>query len=413
MGFFSLDSVLIGLHTLRSNPLRTMLSTLGIIIGVASLVAVLSLGDSLEEFSRQQIIQTTDLQTISITPSITQQVNGIRVRRKDVASFTIDDIEDLTSVVGSAGRVTLTLTRSDWISLDDDSTGQAMLIVATLPGAIEAMAFEVAFGKFFERVDVTESGAVAVLSAAAAELLDADEGGSGLIGRTVRAGNIDHEIIGVLAPMARKAPPSVILPYGATNKAWMEDDAHTALALIRANRLEDVTPLRTEIGGWLQSRFPDSGARFTVASSQRMVEQAAQGMMVFKLALGSIAGISLLVGGIGIMNILLASVTERTREIGIRRATGAKRGHILMQFLAESVAISAAGSTVGVIVGVGGAFLITAIIQRITEAPIDAVFRWSTVLFAAAVATLVGLIFGTYPARRASKIEPAEAVRHE
>ncbi len=410
---FSLDSILVGLHTLRSNPLRTLLSTLGIIIGVAALVAVLSLGDSLEAFSRRQIEQTTDLKSISIAPLTTERVNGIQMLLKETAAFSPEDVDDLQSILGGDGRVTLTLTRSDWISVNPDSSGVAGLVIATLPDAEQAIEADPAYGRFLNAKDVFSSRKVAVLSSTAVDILAGSEGGAALIGQTVRTGATMHEIVGVLNERSGEQIPTVILPYSADNRERLEDVTHRANVVVRAERIEDVSRLRSRIDAWLGERFEDAGKKFLVSSSQQRVEQAARGMMVFKLALGSIAGISLLVGGIGIMNILLASVTERTREIGVRRAAGARRSHIIMQFLVESVTISAAGSAIGAAVGIGGAFLITIVIRRISEAPLQPVFHWKTVLFAAAVATAVGLIFGTYPARRAARIEPADAVRYE
>ena len=135
---------------------------------------------------------------------------------------------------------------------------------------------------------------------------------------------------------------------------------------------------------------------------------------MFKLFMGAITGISLLVGGIGIMNVLLSSVTERTREIGIRKATGARDRDIKRQFLAESVAISAVGSGIGLAIGIAGAYGITAGIRRFSQAPfLYASVSWSTLAVAAAAALLIGLTFGTYPARRAARLSPIDAIRHE
>ncbi|HEX9165729.1 MAG TPA: FtsX-like permease family protein, partial [Gemmatimonadales bacterium] len=141
--------------------------------------------------------------------------------------------------------------------------------------------------------------------------------------------------------------------------------------------------------------------------------QARQGMLIFKLLMGAITGISLLVGGIGIMNVLLASVAERTREIGIRKATGARRRDVLLQFLAESVAITGLGSVVGVLLGLAGAFGVTAIMRARTEAVIYAAFTWGTVAIAVAAAVTVGIAFGIYPALRAARLSPIDAIRHE
>jgi putative ABC transport system permease protein len=136
-------------------------------------------------------------------------------------------------------------------------------------------------------------------------------------------------------------------------------------------------------------------------------------MLVFKLALGAITGISLLVGGIGIMNVLLASVSERTREIGVRKAAGARYSDVLVQFLAESVSITGAGALAGVVVGVVGSFGVTAIIRMVTEAPMKTTFTWWSILLAAAAALLVGLVFGTYPARKAARLSASDAMRYE
>ncbi|MBC7897763.1 MAG: FtsX-like permease family protein, partial [Cytophagaceae bacterium] len=164
----------------------------------------------------------------------------------------------------------------------------------------------------------------------------------------------------------------------------------------------------------LAARTPAWRTRFDLATYEARAQQAAQGILIFKLLMGAITGISLLVGGIGIMNVLLASVSERTREIGIRRATGATRRDILLQFLAESVAISGFGSVLGIALGLGGAFGITAVIRRYATAGfIQASFSWGSVAAAAGASLLIGLLFGTYPARRASQLSPIDAIRHE
>src|SRR5690606_24911352 len=141
--------------------------------------------------------------------------------------------------------------------------------------------------------------------------------------------------------------------------------------------------------------------------------QLEQGMLVFKLAMGAFASISLIVGGIGIMNVLLAAVAERTREIGIRKATGARHRDILIQFLAESVAITSVGSAIGVVVGLTGAMLITWIMRSQTEAMIYAAVTWQTMAVCAFIAVAIGVVFGMVPALRAARLSPIDAIRHE
>jgi putative ABC transport system permease protein len=165
---------------------------------------------------------------------------------------------------------------------------------------------------------------------------------------------------------------------------------------------------------FLAARDPGWERRYVVSTNQGRLEQLSRGILMFKLFMGAITGISLLVGGIGIMNVLLSSVTERTREIGIRKAAGARDRDILRQFLAESVAICSLGSLIGLALGVSGAYGITAAIRRFSDAPaLYASISWSTVAVAAVAAVVVGLTFGTYPARRAARLSPIDAIRHE
>jgi putative ABC transport system permease protein len=182
----------------------------------------------------------------------------------------------------------------------------------------------------------------------------------------------------------------------------------------RAAGVQGVPAVRAAAEGWAAARWPDWQRQVRVASlGAGRLEQLREGVMLFKLFMGAIVSISLLVGGIGIMNVLLASVTERTREIGIRKTTGARNVDILRQFLAESVVVSGAGSVVGVVLGLAVAFGFTAVMRTVTEAEVYAAVTVRTLLLAAGVSVLVGLVFGTYPARRAARLSPIDAIRHE
>jgi len=410
----TLKTLSVGFRTLRTNPMRTVLSTLGVVIGVGSLVAILSVSDGLEQFSREQIERTTDLHSIVVFPKTVEILEGITVRKSDVQHLSVADAETLSAKLGERAAVSLTLVGSDRIALRADTTRVPTLVVGTLSNAPEVFSLALEAGRFLDDADVRTGRRVAVLSQKAAERLTRGLQLHTLLGQDVIIKGMEFCVVGVVSGGAGEGTASTYIPMTEQTFATLSRrEGKAAQATIRVRMVEDVEHVRTEVESWLSQKAGPVDRHFVVSSSRQRVAQVEQAMMVFKLAMGSIAGISLLVGGIGIMNILLASVSERTREIGIRRAAGARARDILLQFLAESLAIAGLGSILGVVLGLIGSTVVTAVIRTLTEAPLESGFTWSSILVAVGAACLVGFTFGIYPARKASRLSPTDAIRYE
>lgn len=416
-------SILVGMGALRSNPLRSILSTLGVIIGVASLVAILSIGDSLERFSRDQIVQTTDLQSMWVASRTSEVVDGIRIDLEDPVRFTGQDFVDLSLKLGDDAVVVPIASSSARAKLPVDTTTVVVLVTETIAEALPRFNDGlIAYGRFIGATNALGSPVLenrgadkigtreAVLSKSLAGRLANGKPDSLLIGEVVLVGEIAYNVVGILGGDEADSP-RLIADINA-GSSFGSTEAFPRFS-IRAEKIELVEPLMVKIQSWLNTRFEDSERRFTVSASQERVEQVAQGMLVFKLGLGAIAAISLIVGGIGIMNVLLASVAERTREIGVRKATGAKKSDILIQFLAESVSITGFGALLGTLLGLVASAGIMIGIKAFTGAPVGVTYTWLSIVLAAVAAIVIGLLFGMFPAVRASRLSPVDAIRHE
>ncbi|MBO6586175.1 MAG: FtsX-like permease family protein [Gracilimonas sp.] len=189
--------------------------------------------------------------------------------------------------------------------------------------------------------------------------------------------------------------------------------SNPANLVFKSRKVEDLPKMRSEVEAWLDQNYTEGTEAFSVFTYEGRVEQLSQGILVFKLVMGAITGISVLVGGIGIMNVLLISVTERTTEIGIRKAAGARKKDIVMQFISESVTISIEGCIIGWVVGVLGVFGLVELINRFTDFGFQAALSIGTVGVVLIVAIIVGMVFGTYPAWKAANLTPVDAIRHE
>jgi putative ABC transport system permease protein len=412
MNLANIASIGIGFETLRANPLRTVLSTLGVIIGVASLVAILSLGDGMERLGREEIERTTDVQTVALQPQLTEEIDGQTVPRSDYPVFTQRDADQLRQLAAIAG-VSLTLQGA---AVADGPAGnrRPVTIVATLADNSTFQRLEFAEGRYFTEVEADRNAPVAVVSNKLARELSSNGEPGHLLGASIRLNGEPRRVIGILASFRGERARLAYVPLRSAKSLLPPTGRPRVPAIyLKARSLEEVPALQAAGEDWLARRYGRWEGRVKVETSAQRLEQVRRGMNTFKLFLGAITGISLVVGGIGIMNVLLASVTERTREIGVRKALGARPRDVLLQFLSESVAISGLGSGIGVLFGVGAAFGITAVVRAQSEAQLYAAFSGQSLLVVVLAALFVGVAFGIYPAVRASRLSPIDAIRHE
>lgn len=412
MRLANMASIGIGFETLRSNPLRTVLSTLGVIIGVASLVAILALGDGMERFGREEIERTTDVQTVALEPQFSEEIDGQSVPRSDYPVFTPADADELRRLADIAG-VSLTL-QGTAVAEGPGRNRRPVTIVATLADNAIFQKLEFSDGRYFTEVEAERNAPVAVLSNKLAKELSPGGEPSQLLGVMVRLNGEPRRVIGILTAFRGERARLAYVPIRAARSLLPPGVRPRAPSLfLKATSVERVPALQAQGEDWLARRYGRWEGRVKVETSAARLEQVRRGMNTFKLFLGAITGISLVVGGIGIMNVLLASVTERTREIGVRKAIGARARDVLLQFLSESVAISGLGSAIGVVLGVTAAYGITALVRAQTEAKMYAAFSGESLLVVVLAALFVGVAFGIYPALRASRLSPIDAIRHE
>ncbi|HEY5061280.1 MAG TPA: ABC transporter permease [Gemmatimonadaceae bacterium] len=406
----------VGFETLRSNPLRTILSTLGIVIGVAALVSVLSVGDGMERLAREQIGRTTDLQRIAVIPRLVRIVDGTPFPEASPAKLSVVDASSLRRVLGDSAVVNMLVSGSALVTTPRDTTPHGTRMTGLLVRDAGMMPDSALLaGRMFTDAEGESGAGVVVISYQLASDFARGRSPGAVVGDTLLFQDQPRRVIGVLKAAGNERVRNAFMPADAVTAARVTGQSDRPPQLMATARsIEGVTRTRAAIERWAARQFGAAWRdRVTLVSDEARLAQVQKGLLLFKLFMGALMSISLVVGGIGIMNVLLSSVIERTREIGIRKASGAAQRHILWQFLCESVAITGVGSVIGLILGVAAAFSITAIMRRLASAPIQAWLSISTVVVAIGASVIIGLTFGLYPALRAARLSPIDAIRHE
>jgi putative ABC transport system permease protein len=407
MLFFTIIKV--ALRCLWSNKLRTFLSMLGIIIGVGAVIAMLALGTGVQK------------QVIDMTSAMGANVLMIRAGQRSVGgvitgtqqTLTLEDAEAIVNSVADVERVAPVMNGT--VQAKYMNKNERLNVIGTTLSYFPARNFEVEKGRSFTETEAEKMGRVAVLGPVTVDTLF---GTDDPLGQVVKLNGINFTVIGVTKSKGDTGffnyDDQAIIPFSTALKEVFGQTAVHKSSIreidVQAADNADVSKIQADTSVLLRKRHKltgDAQDDFMVRNQAEILETRSQQVGLFKVLMAGIASISLLVGGIGIMNIMLVTVTERTREIGVRKAIGAKGRDIVFQFLLEAVLLSTLGGLIGVAAGIGGAKVLASIFQMAT------IVETGSAIISLSFAAAVGVIFGSYPAIRAAQLDPIEALRYE
>ena len=400
-----LETIRVALVSIAANLLRSGLTMLGIIIGVAAVITVVALGTGAQRAVDEQIA-ALGARVLSVIPG---QSFWRGVASSDRASLTVADYEAMRRGATALTELVPEIGGGQQIKLGNRNLHHT--VIGTTPNYAEVHRMPLASGRMLTAADLAARRRVAVLGAEVRQNLKAEA--EALVGRTIGIGRIPFTVVGVFEAVGSRPGPDpdddIFIPL---TTAELRVFGHDRLRQLAARVADDVSLERgmVEIERVLRREHkirPGQDNDFMIMNRRQFIDMAAASTDIFAFLLASIAGVSLLVGGIGIMNIMLVSVTERTREIGVRKALGATRANILTQFVIEALTIGALGGVLGIAAGGGGAWALAKFANwNVFVAP-------NAVLLAVLFSVGVGLVFGIWPAARAAQLDPIEALRHD
>ena len=402
------ESALMAFEGIKAHKLRSLLTMLGIIIGVGAVIAMTSIGLGVQQ-KVQNSIAGLGSNLLIIMPGANSPSGGVRLAAGSNITLTNQDAQAIAREVAGINYVAPSVSQSCRIIFGNQNWKTN--VQGTTPEFLDIRDFKVAAGTFFSNSDDRVRARVAVLGQTVASNLFGD---ASPVGRTIRIDAAPFRVIGVLeskgqSSMGQDQDDIVIVPLSTAQGRLMGITYLNSIS-IQVENEQMIDQVQEEITHLLRARHhlaQNVDDDFTVRNLTALMTTMNETTKTLTLFLGAIAAISLIVGGIGIMNIMPVSVTERTREIGIRKALGATYRHILMQFLIEAIVLSVTGGLIGILLGIGGAYVISTVVG------------WNTVVSALAilaafgVTVVIGLFFGIYPARKAALLDPIDALRYE